>query len=82
MLRLSVVVPTHGTRELTLRCVEALNAGVPGSSEVDDGSTDGTGEAPGDRPPAVKVLSLAPARDTAPTRLWLWSPRRSAKLGP
>jgi N-acetylglucosaminyl-diphospho-decaprenol L-rhamnosyltransferase len=65
MLRLSVVIPTHGTRELTLRCVDSLDACVPGSSEVivvDDGSTDGTDEALRDRHPRVKILSLAPAR--------------------
>jgi GT2 family glycosyltransferase len=48
MLSLSVVVPTHDTRELTLRCVETLvAAGVPDLQivVVDDGSTDGTAEA-------------------------------------
>lgn len=63
--RLSVVIPTHDTRELTLRCLESLAAdraapeGAPGSFEVvvvDDGSRDGTAAAVRERFPAVRLL--------------------------
>ena len=63
--RLSIVIPTHQTRELTLRCVDALRACAPGSSEIiviDDGSTDGTAEALHQRHPGVKLIALAPGR--------------------
>src|SRR6185436_3522170 len=42
---LSVVIPTHDTRELTLACLAALAAAQPPPNEiivVDDGSSDGT----------------------------------------
>lgn len=63
--RLSIVIPTHQTRELTLRCVDSLQACLPASSEiivVDDGSTDGTAEALHRRHPTVKVTVLTPGR--------------------
>ncbi|MGH2669181.1 MAG: glycosyltransferase family 2 protein, partial [bacterium] len=63
--RLSIVVPTHDTRELTLRCVDSLQACPPESSEVivvDDGSTDGTAEALRRRHPTVKLVVLTPGR--------------------
>jgi glycosyltransferase involved in cell wall biosynthesis len=44
----SIVIPTHQTRELTLRYVEWLQTCPAGSCEiivVDDGSTDGTADA-------------------------------------
>ena len=44
-LRLSVIIPTHDTRELTLRCLAALRSCNPQPYEVivvDDGSTDDT----------------------------------------
>ena len=56
--RLSVVVPTHDTRELTSRCLAAL-AAVPEPLEVlvvDDASSDGTGEALAAGFPQVAVL--------------------------
>lgn len=61
---LSVVVPTHDTRALTLRCFEALAAacaGVPGCEWilVDDASRDGTAEAVVAAHPAVRVIGLA-----------------------
>jgi hypothetical protein len=59
--RLSVVVPTHDTRSLTLACLASLVAG--GGDEagiepivVDDASGDGTAEAVRERFPAVRVL--------------------------
>jgi GT2 family glycosyltransferase len=62
--RLSVVIPTHQTRELTLRCVDSLQGFPSRSSEiivVDDGSSDGTSEALSQRS-GVKVLAQTPAR--------------------
>lgn len=62
--RLSVVVPTHDTRALTLRCVDTLEAeGTPGLQivVVDDGSSDGTADALAAAHPAVEVLRLSPA---------------------
>lgn len=60
---LSVVVPTHDTRELTLRCFAALAAAcaaVPGCEWilVDDASRDGTAEAVAGAHPSVRVLRL------------------------
>jgi GT2 family glycosyltransferase len=57
--RLSVVVPTHDTRELTLRCLGSLEKAMAAGVEVvlvDDGSRDHTAEAVRDRFPAVRVL--------------------------
>lgn len=45
---LSVVIPTHDTRELTLRCLASLDRGGTASYEVivvDDASSDGTADA-------------------------------------
>jgi GT2 family glycosyltransferase len=63
-LGLSVVVPTHDTRELTLRCLAALAAAEPPPEEVtvvDDGSADGTAEAIAASYPAVRLLRHATA---------------------
>jgi len=60
--RLSVVVPTHDTRELTRRCFHALAAARPPSCElvlVDDGSRDGTAEAVAREHPDVRIVRLA-----------------------
>ncbi len=56
---LSVVIPTHDTRELTLACLAALAAAAPPPDEVvlvDDGSSDGTAAAVAASYPAVQVL--------------------------
>jgi N-acetylglucosaminyl-diphospho-decaprenol L-rhamnosyltransferase len=61
---LSVVIPTHDTRDLTLRCVGSLAAGgVPGLEivVVDDGSSDGTAEAIAAAHPDAGVVRLSPA---------------------
>ena len=57
--KLSVVIPSHDTRELTLRCLGAIEEAMAGGVEVvlvDDGSRDDTAEAVRDRFPAVRVL--------------------------
>jgi GT2 family glycosyltransferase len=61
--RLSVVIPTHNTRDITLRCVETLEAEGPGVEivVVDDASSDGTAEALAAGHPEVQVLRLSPA---------------------
>lgn len=61
--RLSVVIPTHDTRELTLRCVETLESeGTEGLEivVVDDASSDGTAEALVAAHPRVRVLRNDP----------------------
>jgi GT2 family glycosyltransferase len=63
--RLSVVVPTHDTREITLRCLGALAPWMAEGAEVvlvDDGSRDGTGDAVSERFPGVRVLRASVAR--------------------
>ncbi|HBL26094.1 MAG TPA: glycosyltransferase, partial [Acidobacteria bacterium] len=64
MTALSVVIPTHGTRDLTLRCVESL--ACEGTADldlvvVDDGSRDGTAAALAAAHPQVRVLRNDPA---------------------
>ncbi|MES1242733.1 MAG: glycosyltransferase family 2 protein [Acidobacteriota bacterium] len=60
-MSLSVVIPTHNTRDLTLRCVETLEA--EGTTAeivvVDDGGSDGTAEALAAHD--VQVLHQSPA---------------------
>lgn len=57
---LSIVIPTHDTRELTLRCLETIaRFPPPGGMEVvlvDDASRDGTAEEVCERHPGVIVL--------------------------
>src|SRR4051812_39236401 len=56
---LSIVVPTHDTREITLRCLDSLFASPLAGMEVilvDDASRDGTAEAVRERYPEVTVL--------------------------
>lgn len=62
--RLTVVVPTHDTRELTLRCLASLAAEgrAIATIVVDDGGSDGTAEAIAARCPQVRVLRLSPGR--------------------
>ncbi len=58
-LRLSVVIPTHDTRDLTLRCVQTLEAEGTDGLEivvVDDGSSDDTAEALAAAHPRVRVV--------------------------
>ncbi|MFL6290894.1 MAG: glycosyltransferase family 2 protein [Thermoanaerobaculia bacterium] len=57
--RLSVVIPTHDTRELALRCLGSLAAAGRSDLEiilVDDGGGDGTAEAVAARFPSVQVF--------------------------
>jgi N-acetylglucosaminyl-diphospho-decaprenol L-rhamnosyltransferase len=65
---LSIVIPTHDTRELTLRCLDSLFASpLPGMEVilVDDVSRDGTAAAVRERHPKVIVLrNQEPARFT------------------
>ena len=63
--RVSVVIPTHNTRELTLRCLCTLGKEVGSAVEivlVDDGSHDGTAEAVLVRHPSVRVVRHDTAR--------------------
>jgi len=56
---LSVIVPTHDTRELTLRCLAALRRAGGGNVElvvVDDGGSDGTDAAVREVEPRARVL--------------------------
>ena len=58
---LSVIVPTHDTRDLTLRCLETVLAEQQGPDGlelvvVDDGSRDGTADDVARRHPQVTVL--------------------------
>jgi GT2 family glycosyltransferase len=63
MSRLSIVIPTHNTRDLTLRCVQTLEA--EGTAVeivvVDDGGSDDTAEALAVGHPGVQVLRQSPA---------------------
>jgi hypothetical protein len=69
---LSVVIPTHDTRELTLACVRSLAAaGLPEMEVivVDDGSRDGTAEALAERPPRYpRHLKITVLRQETPVR--------------
>jgi GT2 family glycosyltransferase len=59
--RLSIVVPTHDTRALTLRCLATVRADLPADAElivVDDGSQDGTAEAVATQFPTARLLCL------------------------
>jgi N-acetylglucosaminyl-diphospho-decaprenol L-rhamnosyltransferase len=65
---LSVVVPTHDTRELTLRCLESVAfLGEEGAQVilVDDGSRDGTAEAARAAHEWLEVLTNAEAQGFA-----------------
>src|SRR4030095_4585388 len=56
---LSVVIPTHDTRDLTLRCLQALHESPIPRMElvlVDDASSDGTAAAALARHPGLLVL--------------------------
>jgi GT2 family glycosyltransferase len=55
---LSIVIPTHDTRELTLRCLDSIAAAAPACEliVVDDASEDGTAAAIEGRLPGVTVM--------------------------
>ena len=56
---LSVVVPTHSTREITLRCLASVLRSARDLEVivVDDASTDGTAEALAEKFPQIRVLA-------------------------
>ncbi len=56
---LSIVVPTHDTRELTLRCLASIRVAAPDAEliVVDDASSDGTAGEVARRHPHAKVLT-------------------------
>ena len=57
-MTLSIVIPTHDTRELTLRCLDSISRSAPAAEVVlvDDASSDGTAEAAAERYPALQIL--------------------------
>jgi len=60
LLSLSVVIPTHDTRELTLQCLGSLGQGGAALAEVivvDDASSDGTADAVKTFDPGVIVVA-------------------------
>jgi GT2 family glycosyltransferase len=62
---LSIVVPTHDTREITLRCLAALEPWATQGTEIvlaDDGSKDGTAKAVKERYPTVRILRAEAAQ--------------------
>jgi glycosyltransferase involved in cell wall biosynthesis len=65
---LSIVIPTHDTRELTLRCLDSLFASpLPGMEVivVDDASGDGTAAAArASHPEAIVLRNETPLRFT------------------
>jgi hypothetical protein len=69
-VNLSIVIPTHDTRDLVLRAVASVRAQPEGAEAelvvVDDGSADGTAEAVAAAAPAARVLrSATPSGFTA-----------------
>lgn len=59
MAPISVVIPTHDTRELTLRCLASLERGNARPESViviDDASADGSARAIAERHPEVRLL--------------------------
>lgn len=68
---LSIVIPTHDTRDLVLRCLGSLDVLAQEVILVDDASRDGTAEAVRERYPEVHVF-----RNETPQRF-----TRSANLG-
>lgn len=57
-MTLSIVIPTHDTQELTLRCLESISRSAPAAEVilVDDASSDGTAETAAKRYPALQIL--------------------------
>lgn len=59
--RLSVIIPTRDTRELTLRCLVSLGGCLSGDDElvvVDDASSDGTAKTVAQEFPAARLIRL------------------------
>ena len=82
-LRLTVVIPTHDTRDLTLRCVETLEAEGTDGLEivvVDDGSSDGTAEALAAHPRVAVVRNVAAAGFTRAANLGMAQARGDVLL--
>jgi len=68
-MKLSIVIPTFNTAQMTLRCCRAVLASLPPESEViiaDDGSTDGTAELLTREAPSVQIVRLETNRGFAP----------------
>lgn len=55
-LKLSIVIPSHDTRELTVRCFETIAAPDTEIVLVDDASTDGTADVIAERYPQTTVI--------------------------
>ncbi len=69
-IALSIVIPSRDTKELTLRCLASLGAPGPDIEilVVDDGSSDGTGEAIAELPTLRHVRVLRSSEGTGFTR--------------
>lgn len=69
MPRVSIVIPTYDTAEMTLGTCRSVAASMPESAEIvvaDDASTDGTAELLAREMPGVRLVRLATNRGYAP----------------